>query len=299
MKFSILILVIALGFQSVACSQVTPPKSDQERGSSKRQNNLKQEIVNPAKNPDNYRVGKDWKLVWSDEFRGRELDLKNWTRQILPNPYNKEWQQYFDRKENSYVKNGYLVLKAIHHGKKHGDKMYTSARLHTGHKQAWQYGKIAARIQLPHGKGIWPAFWMLGDDIDEIGGKTPWPKCGEIDILELYGTRDDSVVEANLHYDDGGHKMSGAVSFKLDKGKFADQFHVFEIEWTEKQIAWLVDGKKYHHVDISGENMEEFHRKFHILLNIAVGGASAGRPDETTPFPAYMFVDWVRVYQRD
>lgn len=258
----------------------------------------KKQVIYPAKNPDTYKVSSEWTLVWADEFTGKELNLKNWTRQILPEPYNKEWQQYFDRKENSYIENGNLVLKAIHHGDKHGDKQYTSARLHTGGKHSWKYGKIAARIQLPYGQGMWPAFWMLGSDISEIGGNTPWPRCGEIDILELYGSRDDAVVEANLHYDDDGHKMSGAKPFKLSKGIFADKFHVFEIEWDEEKIVWLIDGKKYCEEKITSKDRDEFHRDFYILLNIAVGGEHAGRPNDTTPFPAYMYVDWVRVYQR-
>ena len=255
-------------------------------------------IAYPASNPDTYKPGSNWNLVWADEFEGQKLNLKNWTRQVLPDPYNDEWQQYFDRQENAYVEDGYLVIKAIHTGKKHGDDQYTSGRLHTGHKQAWKYGKIAARIQLPYGKGMWPAFWMLGENINEIGGKVPWPKCGEIDILEMYGSRNDGVVEANLHYDDGGHKMTGAKPFKLKNNKiFAEKFHVFEIEWDEKKIVWYVDGKAYLEQDITSGKMSEFHAKFYILLNIAVGGKWAGRPDESTPFPAYMYVDWVRVYK--
>ena len=126
---------------------------------------------------------------------------------------------------------------------------------------------------------------MLGANIDEIGGDVRWPRCGEIDILEMYGTRDDGVVEANIHYEDDGHKMLGAKAFKLDNGKFADRFHVFERPYCE--------------ADISAESMSEFHHKFYVLLNIAVGGEWAGRPDETTPFPALMYVDWVRVYQAE
>lgn len=254
-------------------------------------------IVYPAKNKDTYEVDSKWKLVWADEFKGDELNLDNWTRQVLPDPYNEEWQQYGDDPKNSFVKDGYLVIKAIHTSDIHADKQYTSARLHTGGNHSWKYGKIAARIQLPYGEGIWPAFWMLGDDITEIGGKTPWPQCGEIDILELYGFRDDAVVEGNLHYDDDGHKMVGAKAFKLKQGIFADNFHVFEIEWNKEKITWLVDGKAYHSVDITDEAMNEFHAKQYILLNIAVGGTHAGRPDETTPFPSQMYVDWVRVYQ--
>ena len=254
-------------------------------------------VTYPAQNEDTYEVDSKWKLVWADEFEGDELNPKNWTRQVLLEPYNEEWQKYVDDPQNSFVKDGHLVLKAIHTSDVHADKQYTSARLHTGGNHSWKYGKIAARIQLPHGEGIWPAFWMLGDDITEIGGKTPWPQCGEIDILELYGFRDDAAVEGNLHYDDDGHKMVGAKAFKLKQGIFADNFHVFEIEWNQDKITWLVDGKAYHSVDITDEAMNEFHAKQYILLNIAVGGTYAGRPDKTTPFPAQMYVDWVRVYQ--
>ena len=294
--------------QASSSKEDTTPKveSAQGQGGDKRRvKDRKQEnvasneraIVYPAKNRDNYKPGKGWQLDWADEFDVKELDLKNWTRQVLPKPFNKEWQQYFDRKENSYVTDGFLVLKAIHHSKKHGDKQYTSARLHTGGKQQWTYGKIAARIQLPHGKGIWPAFWMLGSNINEIGGDTPWPKCGEIDILELYGSKDDAVVEANLHYYDSGHKMTGAAPLKLKEGIFAGEFHVFEIQWNDKQIVWSVDGVKYHEQDISKPAMKSFHKDFYILLNVAVGGEWAGRPDDSTPFPSLMYVDWVRVYK--
>ena len=250
----------------------------------------------PATNPDNYSVDETWQLVWSDEFDGDELDLSNWTRQVMPDPFNGEWQQYFDRKENSYVKDGYLVLKAIHTGEKHGDNQYTSARLHTGTKHSWKYGKIVARIQLPYGRGTWPAFWTLGEDIIEIGGSTPWPHCGEIDILEFYGSRDNSVVDCNLHYDKSGHTQMGVEQFKLEEEIFADKFHVFEIEWDEKQITWSVDGKAYHTESIEDPSMNAFHGNHYILLNVAIGGY-AGAADDTTPFPQQMFVDWVRVYQ--
>ncbi len=256
-----------------------------------------QEIVYPATNSDQHKTDSQWKLEWADEFNGEKLNLQNWTRQILPKPFNEEWQQYFDRKENSFVKDGYLVLKAIHTGTKHEKGQYTSARLHTGKKHSWKYGKFAARIQLPQGNGIWPAFWMLGENISEIGGDTPWPKCGEIDILEFYGSKDDAVVEANLHYDDGGHKMMGAESYKLNQGIFAEKFHVFEIDWSPEKIVWYVDGKEYCSAKITDEKFKEFHQNFYILLNLAVGGEPAGKPDDTTPFPSLMYVDWVRVYK--
>ena len=176
---------------------------------------------------------------------------------------------------------------------------YTSARLNTANKQAFKYGKISARIKLPYSTGIWPAFWMLGANINENGGDTPWPQSGEIDILELYGSKDDGVIEANIHYADSleSHKMIGAVPFKLDEGKFSDAFHVFELEWNKNKISWFVDGKEFASTPISSAEFSEFQEEFFILLNVAVGGAFAGRPDETSVFPQHMYVDWVRVYK--
>ena len=164
---------------------------------------------------------------------------------------------------------------------------------------AWRYGKIAARIQLPYGEGIWPAFWMLGANIDENGGDTPWPQSGEIDILELYGSRNNGRVEANIHYADrdNRHANMGAKSYTLDGGWFADAFHVFEIEWNEEQIEWFVDGERFASKRITGAEFTEFHKPFFILLNIAVGGRAAGPASEATGFPKFMYVDWVRVYQ--
>jgi beta-glucanase (GH16 family) len=127
-----------------------------------------------------------------------------------------------------------------------------------------------------------------------------WAQSGEIDILELYGSKDDAMVEAIIHYADkyGSHAMMGAVSCKLEEGIFADAFHIFELEWDENSISWFVDGQQYASTSITSKERSEFHEEFFILLNIAVGGSFAGRPDNTTTFPQYMYVDWVRVYQR-
>ncbi len=257
----------------------------------------------PASNldEDNYQPGSDWELVWSDEFEANTLDPENWNFQVEEaGRFNKEWQRYTNSSENAYIDQGCLVIKAVHESDVHGSDQYTSARLNTANKQAWKYGKISARIQLPYSKGIWPAFWMLGTNIDENGGDTPWPQCGEIDILELYGAKDDAAIEVNLHYADqsDSHASMGAVAYKLKEGKFADAFHIFELEWDANMIAWLVDGEQVASMPISSDELSEFHREFFILLNIAVGGSHAGRPDDTSTFPQYMYVDWVRVYQK-
>lgn len=260
-------------------------------------------VVYPASNlkPDTYTPGEGWKLAWSDEFDGDALNEANWNRQIVPaGRFNEEWQAYTDSADNAWVEDSCLIIRALHTGEEHGHDQYTSARLNTAGKQSWTYGKVAARMQLPYGEGMWPAFWMLGSSCNENGGDTPWPQCGEIDIMELYGSKSDAAVEANIHSADtrGEHQQMGAVPYHLESGKFSDRFHVFEVEWDEHRITWKVDGKEYAATDLAKEDDSEFHQPHFILFNLAVGGTHAGRPDATTCFPQTMYVDWVRVYQR-
>lgn len=253
-------------------------------------------------NQDTYEPGLNWKLVWSDEFNANTIDENNWNLQLVEaGRFNDEWQRYTNSSNNAYIENECLVIKAIHESDVHGMDQYTSARLNTANKQAWKYGKIAARIKLPYGQGMWPAFWMLGSNIDENGGDTPWPQCGEIDILELYGSKDDSVIEANIHYanEAGSHGSMGAVAYELEKGRFADAFHIFELEWDANRVAWSVDGEEFTSFSITSDELSEFHKEFFILLNIAVGGRHAGRPDAASTFPQYMYIDWVRVYEKN
>jgi len=253
-------------------------------------------------NKDAYQPGLNWKLAWSDEFEADTINVNNWNSQVVEaGRFNEEWQRYTNSNKNAYIENNCLVIKAIHESDVHGKDQYTSARLNTANKHAWKYGKIAASMKLPQGKGIWPAFWMLGTNINENGGDTPWPQCGEIDIFELYGSKDDAVIEANAHYANkaGSHAMMGAADFKLEQGKFADAFHIFELEWDTNSITWLVDGNQFASMPISEDELSEFHEEFFMIFNIAVGGTYAGRPDATTKFPQYMYVDWVRVYNKN
>ena len=257
--------------------------------------------MNSDNNKDNYDPGMNWDLDWSDEFEGESIDLNNWNFQELEaGHFNEEWQQYTNSSKNAYTEDGCLVIKAIHESDEHAIGNYTSARMNTANKQTWKYGKIAARIKLPFGQGIWPAFWMLGANIDENGGDTPWPQSGEIDILELYGSKNDSVVEANIHFADNtnSHSNMGAVSYKLKDGKFSDTFHIFELEWDENKVTWLVDGIEYASFPITSDELSEFHKEFFILFNVAIGGKYAGYPDSTSVFPQYMYIDWVRVYKK-
>ncbi|RLW70104.1 MAG: hypothetical protein B6D68_01280, partial [spirochete symbiont of Stewartia floridana] len=174
--------------------------------------------------------------------------------------------------------------------------VYTSARLLTQGLQSWTYGRIEARIKLPIGKGIWPAFWMLGSNIDAVA----WPACGEIDIMEYKG-QEPGKVHGTIHY--GAPHVYAGKEYSLPDGKkFSDDFHVFAIEWRSGEICWYVDGVKYSTQrkwsSSVGDYPSPFDKPFFILLNLAVGGNFVGgAPDGSTQFPQKMYVDWVRVYQ--
>lgn len=234
-----------------------------------------------------------WQLVWHDEFDGAVLDTTKWTWDTGGNGWgNAELEYYTNRVENAHLENGYLVIEARQ--EPFGNRAYTSARLKTQGLGAWKYGRIEARIRIPRGQGMWPAFWMLGDDIGQVG----WPGCGEIDIMENIG-KEPSRVHGTVH----GPNYSGANgvggSYDLRSGAFADDFHVFAIEWQASGIQWFVDSTLYKTVlpgDLPGRWV--FEHPFFILLNVAVGGYWPGNPDSTTLFPQTMLVDYVRLYQR-
>ncbi len=249
-----------------------------------------------AFSPDTWTPGAGWTLAWADEFSGTSIDPNNWTYDVGGGGWgNNELETYTSSPANSYVQNGELVIKAI---KSRG--RYTSARLKTQGLHSWQYGKVAARIRLPYGQGLWPAFWMLGDNITTVG----WPKCGEIDIMELIGggeNRDDTIY-GTMHWEENGsHVMAGSGPIELpDPQFFYQDYHVFEIEWNATTIIWRLDSVEYFRASVDTTvfpNREEFQRPFFIILNLAVGGNWPGNPNHNTVFPQYMYVDWVRVYQ--
>lgn len=276
-------------------------------------------IQYPANNPDNYSPGEGWVLVWSDEFNNGTFDETIWTRQKMLYPYNNEFQQYTGDPETAYVDNGNLVLKAAKTRETIMRTGFSSARVisnpggNDGESPAkgktFLYGKIAARIQLPYGRGIWPAFWLVGDNISETGGDTNWPVCGEIDILEagsnLAPGNGDGTITGALHHDPSlenrvqMNQWLAAGKYTIPNGElFAEKFHVFEIEWDEKKIVWKLDGEKWGEVSISESTRDEFHKPFYAIFNIAVGGSYTFSPDESTPFPQYMLVDWIREYKK-
>jgi beta-glucanase (GH16 family) len=225
-------------------------------------------------------------LVWSDEFDGDNLDLSKWTFDLGGGGWgNGEPQYYTNNEANIGVDTGYLRITALE--QVIDDANYTSARIKTQGLFDIKYAKVEARIKLPVGKGLWPAFWMLGSNITDIG----WPKCGEIDIMEHVNY--SLFTNGTFHYDNGGHVYFGDQTY-CD----VTEFHVYAIEWDASSIKWFLDGVEFFSADIEGGagSREEFHAPFFMILNMAVGGYWPGYPDDSTPFPSNMFVDYVRVY---
>ncbi|AIQ68104.1 RICIN domain-containing protein [Paenibacillus graminis] len=234
----------------------------------------------------------NWNLAWSDEFDGTSLNTSNWTAEIgtgVSGWGNNELQYYTNRPQNLQVTGGNLVITALKES--YNGSSYTSARIKTQGKKSFTYGKIEARIKLPSGQGLWPAFWMLGTNIDVPG--VGWPKCGETDIMER--VNNNAFVNGTVHWDANGQADYGQISGNLD----FSQYHVYSIEWDAKYIRWFVDGNKFNefYIENGTGNTEEFQKPSFLLLNLAVGGNWPGSPDAATPFPAKMLVDYVRVYQ--
>jgi beta-glucanase (GH16 family) len=245
-----------------------------------------------------------WQEVWRDDFdtpAGTAPDAKHWNVEIRPSGYNEELDYDTDDRKNSFTDgSGNLVIRAIKEnyvdpqGVK-SSQPFTSARLNTQGKVEQAYGKFEARIKLPAGgKGVWPAFWMLGNDIDEVG----WPLCGEVDILEMRGSR-PSVIDGSLH----GPGYSGGSAYhhyyELPSGNYGDAFHVFTFEWTPEGARWLVDGNEYQVKTAAtikqGGRRWVYDHPFFIIINLAIGGIYDGDPDSSTVFPQQMLVDYVSV----
>ena len=243
-----------------------------------------------------------WKLTWSDEFNGPEGSLPDpakWAFVTGGHGFgNSELEQYTARAENAHVEHGHLVITARQESFTGTDgvtREYTSARLQTKDKFAQKYGRFEARIKLPKGQGMWPAFWMLGDDISSAG----WPQCGEIDIMENVGY-EPGKVHGTLHGPrySGDSPLTGA--YTLPGGEaFSDDYHVFAVEWDEAGLRFFVDDHLYETQtpdSIPGSKRWVFDHPFFLLLNLAVGGRWPKNPDATTQFPQTMLVDYVRVY---
>ena len=243
-----------------------------------------------------------WKLVWSDEFNaadGTSPDPAKWDFDVGGGGWgNKEMESYTPRPVNVQQKGGNLVITAVkedYTGKDGVARPYTSARIKTKGLFSQAYGRVEARMQLPLGKGIWPAFWMLGDDIGSAG----WPKAGEIDIMENIG--EAGRIYSTLHGPgySGDHGIS--AKYDLPAGEVVNTgFHVYAVEWSPNKIRFYFDDKLIAErtpADLPSGAKWVYDHPFFLILNLAVGGAWPGYPDETTTFPQKMLVDYVRVYE--
>jgi beta-glucanase (GH16 family) len=233
-----------------------------------------------------------WILVWSDEFNGPSVDTTNWVFDIGTGSNgwgNNERVYYTNRVDNVTINNDNLLI--IAKKERHEASRYTSARMKTKFSPGWTYGKIEARIKLPMGQGIWPAFWMLGHNIENGVG---WPHCGEIDIMEHVNNQ--KSIRSTVHFDSIGNYRFRYKDTLCD----VTQYHIYSVEWDQYRIKWFLDGSKYNEdtISISDNTKSAFHRPFFLLLNMSVGGNWPGNPDGTTTFPDTMFVDYVRVYQK-
>jgi beta-glucanase (GH16 family) len=243
-----------------------------------------------------------WKLVWSDEFNGPNgsaVDRSKWVTETGGGGWgNDELEYYTNRLDNAYQQDGNLVIKVLQEkyiGPGDTTRNYTSARLKTLGKFSQTYGRFEARIKIPRGQGIWPAFWMLGDDIDKPG----WPTCGEIDIMENVG-KEPGLVHGTIHGPgySGDHGIGAPYALPVDQ-RFSDDFHIFGVEWEPNAIRFYVDDQLYTTrtpADLPKGAKWVYDHPFHMLLNVAVGGGWPGSPDASTVFPQTMLVDYVRVY---
>ena len=236
--------------------------------------------------------------LWHDEFDGDNIDSEKWTFEIGTGASgwgNNEWEYYTDRKENAYVQDGILHIRANKEDFE-GSK-YTSARMITKGKFSFTYGTVEARIALPVGKGIWPAFWMLGENIDAVS----WPACGEIDIIETVNS--ENIVYGTNHWANGSEYATYGNNTKDYYGTSKElditQFHTYKMVWDENVIVMYVDDFKYHEILIENNtgDTEEFHKPFFFILNVAVAGNWPGFEVDDAQFPNEMLVDYIRVTQ--
>lgn len=230
------------------------------------------------------------KLVWEEQFNAKELDLNNWNVELGDGCPNCGWgnnERQLYTNENQKLKNGFLVITA-----KKEDEKYTSSRITTKGKKEFQYGYFEARAKLPVGAGIWPAFWMLGANIDKVG----WPKCGEIDILEYVG-KEPHTVFTSLHTQDS---HGNTINTKKTVIETIEQgFHLYAIDWNPDKIDFYVDNQLVYRFqpDNKTEAVWPYNQPFYFLVNMAIGGNFGGPAVDDSIFPQEFKIDYIRVYQ--
>ena len=250
-----------------------------------------------------------YSLLWSDEFSGASLNSTDWNYDIGTdsNGWGNNEEQYY-RSENASLQEGLLVIEAKE--EVFGNRSYTSSRIKTQGKFNFKYGRVDVRAAMPEGKGMWPAVWMLGENITSIG----WPYSGEIDIMEMVGGSGlENRVVGTAHWNVGGTFQADGVTkqpylptsyggnYTLSGGEtLANAFHVFSLVWTSSQLIWYIDDVQYHIMAIdNGAELSAFQKEFFLIFNVAVGGNWPGSPSANTNFPQRMLVDYVRVFQQN
>ena len=246
-----------------------------------------------------------YKLKWKDDFNGDSLNKADWNVETHePGWVNSEWQAYVDSADNIQVKDGKLLLKPIKTVDKDGNASYTSGRINTQGRHDFKYGYFECRAKVPTGKGYLPAFWMMPTDENLYG---QWPKCGEIDIMEVMG-QETNKAYGTIHYGEPHAQSQGTYSVSA-ADNFADNYHTYAVDWEPGKITWYIDGIKYHEESdwfSAKENQgtvaypAPFDQPFYMILNLAVGGSWVGYPDESTTYDDQQFaIDYVKVYQKD
>ena len=227
-------------------------------------------------------------LVWSDEFSISPLSTSTWNYELGAGGWgNNELETYTNSTNNVHIDSGYLHITAINPS----GSTYTSGRITTMGKKEFTHGRIVIRAELPEGKGIWPAIWMLGSNFSNVG----WPTCGELDMMELLGDN-PSTVYGTAHWNLGGHTSQGG-SYSLPAGKFTDSFHIFTFIWAPNHLQWLIDNHSYLSLNKSQISSFPFDLPQFFIFNVAVGGNWPGSPDGSTVFPQNMIIDYIRIYQ--
>ena len=298
-KRILLIPVLLSALTLAACTAKTATGENTMSNENKETVNVSETVPTEAPAIEGY------ELFWHDEFDGDKLDTKTWTVEAhKPGWVNHELQEYVIKKENIFLRDGSLVIKAIKTVDDNGNIHYTSGRMNTNYAMSFTYGKVVVGAKVPKGKGLWPAAWMMPSS-NEIYGQ--WPLGGEIDIMEILG-HDTKTSYATIHYGLPHNQKQGTIKLGADEPDFSEAFHEFSVEWEPGEIRFYVDDKHLvtinewytkNHGQVPAAFPAPFDKPFHIILNLAVGGDWPGSPDSSTDFDnAEYLVDYVRVYTK-
>lgn len=274
--YKLLFVLVVFSFSSMGCSK---------------------DEAAPTQNNDTPEDYEGYTLVWSDDFEGAAIDLTKWEHEVnAGGGGNNELQYYTARTENSFVQDGmlHIVAQQEEYTSNGETRYYTSARMRTANKGDWTYCRVDVRAKIPYGQGMWPAIWMLPTDW-LYGG---WPSSGEIDIMEHINS--GSQIHGSVHTESYNHRIGTQKTAQIDIPDADDAFHVYSVIWTKDKIEILVDNTKYFTFTNDGNGNYKtwpFDKRFHIILNVAVGGDWPGNPSTDTQFPKEMIIDYVKVYQ--